>query len=576
MRRVLFGMVVVWLTCHIAGCKEKTVNPYGSFDWHALDGGALDGGAADVAGGETPTDASADDSRRAVPDGGGPPDVVADTPVDLTADADIPDVPGDLPADADLTGDTGDMGDIGDFEPFTQCDAQTPCPFPQQPLCLLLPASDKGVCVKECQEDSQCPPWQDCIPTDAGVDAMHICATVAQSGAYCDNAAGIVCKAGLYCVLPPDGGEAVCTSFCTPGESICQQGTECKLMDPEDPSWGACLTVDDLPACIAPEECGDKEVCVQLVEGYYRCTPVCMEAGAPCGSFGTCVDLEQPGGETASACLTVQAVGAICSMKKGMPCDDDLKCADVGAPDGWKRCLAPCEEGQCGAGYLCQMPEGAVQELCVPMEFALEAPVYCNDSYPCPAGLVCVQEDGAAGGICAVPCDDGCSEGTACHQDGCVLLSPAGASCLVDLGVFCASGTDCIGDKGNSGAGWCAQPCEPGETVCPDDLACTDALLDQAYCLKGVGHGELCSLDDGLGCAPADGTTCIHVTGESDFGFCTPACSGPGSCEQIVPGVYTECMIQKSGQWYCAFLCGGMGSSCPEWMQCTGFGMCAP
>jgi len=207
----------------------------------------------------------------------------------------------------------------------------------------------------------------------------------------------------------------------------------------------------------------------------------------------------------------------------------------------------------------------------------MEAPAYCNGLYPCPDELVCVQEEGADVGVCALPCEDGgCAEGLACHNGGCVQVAPAAASCLPDLGIFCAPGTDCISDKNNSGAGWCAQPCEPGETVCSEGLVCTPTLLAKAYCLTVVGHGELCSLDDGTGCAPVDDLTCIHVTGETDHGFCTPPCSGPGSCEQVVAGVYTECMIQKAGEWYCAFLCGGMGSACPDWMECSGFGMCTP
>jgi hypothetical protein len=140
MKRVLFSVMAVWLTVHTAGCKENTVNPYGSFDWQSVDGRIpSDGYTADAVGGDTQADGLSEDSKRGVPDGSRPPDVVVDATPDQFTDADLTDLAEDLSRVDDLSIDTGDTGE---FQPFSECDAQTPLPLPA--AAPLSPAARLG------------------------------------------------------------------------------------------------------------------------------------------------------------------------------------------------------------------------------------------------------------------------------------------------------------------------------------------------------------------------------------------------------------------------------------------------
>lgn len=572
MSRCVIAMVVV---LGMAACDEgKTINYVNGSD---VVGGA--DAALDVA---VRTDAPVGDAVQ--PDGSVPTDG-GDTNVLPDSGADVPVGPSDTTVTDSLEGEVaGDVaeGDIAPFEPFAGCGEGAPCPHAQEPLCLLLPGSDQGICVKACGgDDGACPPWLECVQPDPGNDDLNVCLDVQGLGNECDTAQGLVCKPGTYCVT--GGAETgVCTTFCIPGEGICPTGTTCTLVDPADASWGACLPEPDWSECSSNGDCQEDEVCGELVPGYLRCAPSCKEAGAGCGTFGLCTAVVDGDGAPANVCLTYQEQGQICDTAKGLFCQDTLKCLDLAAPDGWHRCVKDCVGGLCDDGYVCHQPDGAPKEMCLPLEMTLADPVFCNGSYPCvEEWQVCTQGEDEANGICAPPCgeDEGCPPGQACRNGGCVPAAPIGASCLPGKGLFCQGEGLCLADKTQSDkAGYCAQPCTEGDDGPCGGLTTCQAAGDGLFaCLVGGAWGEPCSLDEGLACDGGQGLTCIHIANTDDFGFCTGQCEGPGTCPQQVENATAECMLQKAGTWYCAFVCGGgFGSVCPEGMSCSGFNMCTP
>jgi hypothetical protein len=480
-------------------------------------------------------------------------------------------------------GETEDLvtGDAAPFEPFAGCTNGSPCPHPQEPLCLLLPNSDEGLCVKPCGGgDGGCAPWLECVQPDSGNPDLQVCLDIADLGEECSATDGLVCTPGTFCVIAEETG--VCTTFCTPGEGICPVGTTCTLVDPDDASWGACLAAPDLPQCEQGGDCKENEICAELVPGFLRCAPVCDEAGAGCGTFGLCTSTLEADGSPGNACITYQEQGQICDTAKGLFCQAELKCIDLQAADGWNRCLKDCFGGQCEAGYACKQPDGAPKEFCLPLAMTLPEPTFCNETYPCPDDWqVCTQGEGDATGICAPPCGEegGCPIGQSCKSGGCVPAAPVGSPCLAGKGLFCEGDALCLADKGQEDeAGHCATLCEEGDNgECGGLTTCQPAGEDLFACLVAGGWGTLCSLDEGTACDSAAGLHCLHISSDDDNGFCTGTCEGPGTCAQEVENATAECMIQKAGTWYCAFICGGgFGSICPDGMSCSGFGMCAP
>lgn len=495
-----------------------------------------------------------------------------DSQGELNHDGWIPDGPADGMATGDIFAET--------VQPFEPCSQGTGCKNPDQPLCLLLPDSEEGVCVKPCAEgQGQCPPWLDCIQPDPGNPQLKICMEQSGAGEPCSAADGVICESGLFCVQDLVGNPPQCTSFCNIGEAVCPKGTDCTPIDPEDPEpdWGACLPVPDLPSCLASGDCQETEACVEAVTGYFKCVLSCAEPGLPCAVYGSCVPLLQPDEEQANACIIYQGPGEICSPEKGLLCEDGLTCADVGAPDAWNRCLQSCTWGPCLSGYACKELPGQVDKLCVPVELAGDGLVACNPDYPCPEPVqACVPIPGQINGLCATSCEAGCTALETCYEGGCLPVVPPGSACLETAGVVCAPPSQCVRDPGADGPGWCAVPCDESPENCPEPTKCVVSAGGGSVCLDAVGYAELCSLDDGIGCDPDLGLSCIHLFNEEDFGFCTKSCTGPGTCDMELPGTYPECMIQKAGTWYCAMICGAMGAKCPDWLSCSGLGMCLP
>jgi len=527
---------------------------------------------------------SAGDAATKDPDGVEPTDlsdstVIQDLASDLMAQGESKD---SSQADgADAIAEDLEASDVPPFEPFAGCSNGSPCPHAQEPLCLLLPNSDEGLCVKPCGgDDGGCAPWLECVQPDSSNPDLQVCLDIAGLGDECSATSGIVCTPGTFCVITDETG--VCTTFCTPGEGICPVGTTCTLVEPDDASWGACLAAPDLAQCEQSGDCKENEICAELVPGFLRCAPSCDEAGAGCGTFGLCTATIQADGATGNACITYQEQGQICDTAKGLFCQESLKCVDLQAPDGWNRCLKDCFGGQCESGYACKQPEGAPKEFCLPLAMTLPEPTYCNETYPCPDGWqICTQGEEDTTGICAPPCgeDEGCPIGQSCHNGGCVPSVPVGSPCLAGKGLFCADDAICLTDQGQDDeAGYCAVPCEEGDNgECGGPTTCQPTGDGQFACLVAGGWGSLCSLDDGTACDSSAGLHCIHVSSDDDSGFCTGTCEGPGTCPQEVESAFSECMIKKADTWYCAFICGGgFGAICPDDMSCSGLGMCTP
>ena len=470
---------------------------------------------------------------------------------------------------------------LGEYVPFAGCSKTQPCPFPEEPLCLMLPDSDQGVCVQQCADDGNaCPPWLDCIPPDPGNLEFSVCLQLKQMYEPCSNKDGELCDDGLFCIDPPGESAGVCTAFCTVGETMCPVGTTCTVLYEDQPDWGACLPMPILPPCAIPGECeGYNTACATLDAVLSVCAPECAQEDAACEEFGTCLNLPDPDGNPTLVCLLLQGEGGACDMARGMLCNDGLVCADVGAADGWLRCFTPCAaDDVCPPGQVCLEPGApAGAKLCIPFEYAYAKPAKCNEAYPCTEeGMVCVIPPNMQDGYCVPSCDQGCAEGLSCLKGGCVIVAEEETPCLEEHGVLCLPPSQCAKDYGEDNQGWCAQACVPGQGQCEEGKECLQVGYGQAFCLASAGYGEQCSVDDGVACSNADALHCLHMASNADFGYCASKCEGPGlgTCAPL-EGTTSECIFQKGGEWYCGFLCTGP-SSCPGNMDCSGFGMCMP
>ena len=461
---------------------------------------------------------------------------------------------------------------------FQSCDEANQCTSLNQPSCLLLPDSPKGICVKPCQPGgSDCPPWYECAAIAPDALESGYCLDVAKAQEPCDFSKGLTCAENLYCIAHPDTGASICTNFCTTGESICQVGLSCTPLE-DDPSWGACLPLAELAVCDGQSSCLGASSCIMTTPASSHCAPQCEQVGSPCASHGSCVAMPAYGGGTESVCISEQSVGQICAPEKGLPCSNDATCSDVGAQDQWKRCLASCQADKCESGVCQKHVEWPESGLCVPLEYAFEQSVACNEGYPCvELGKTCVSLPETDDGICVDSCEQGCPEGSSCSGGGCVVTVGSGEQCLATSGVFCAPPADCRGVSEGAGQGYCALPCIPGDDSCGFSQDCLDDGSGDDYCLTPADYGEPCSVSAGVACAgSSDELTCVKMGDDSKFGFCTPGCEGPGgTCPTAPDGKIAECVFQTGGSWFCVFLCMG-GDGCPSGMSCSNFGICMP
>ena len=470
------------------------------------------------------------------------------------------------------------QADVGILEPFAGCSEEVPCTHPDAPLCLLLPSLEgEGVCVKSCEVGgTDCPPWLECTAVSSEDPEFAVCLEVVEKNQPCSNVDGQVCTDGLYCAQKEGDDNAMCTTYCTIGETICPMGYDCTVLYADQPDWGACLPIEDLVVCAGEEECPEGTACV-LVSEVSACVPVCPDPGEACGKGGTCVSLplNSPDPVLAEVCVALGKAGELCALAKGLACQDDLLCTDVSSPDGFDRCLAPCQEGSCPAGSLCSekedYPGGG---LCTPLAFVFPEPQACSDNYPCQDDdKVCIL-DGEAG-LCLPSCSSGCPQHTTCVDGACMVAVPPHAPCNEDVGVLCMDPAVCITDPGKSGSGWCAPPCTPGQNLCSLGTQCIETTAG-AYCLQTTGWGQLCALEHGIACDPAEGLKCIAVSPDSGWGYCSPECSGPavGDCPDL-GDAYVLCNFKQSGVWYCAFSCFGV-QACPAGLECSEIGICMP
>jgi hypothetical protein len=561
-----------------AGCNDgKTIVPPG-FDLPDARTGDGTGTPDALPDGRIPPGPDILPDGTVLPDGTILPDGAILPDSSLGPDSDTAVIPDGTSLPDGLGQDLTPDADGGSWVPFAPCTKTEPKCSSQDEICLLLPNSDEGLCLLDCSGGELCPPWMQCVPPDKQKPELKVCLELGPKMSWCNNKKGRICQGTLSCLFPPGAEDGVCTTFCNLGdEAGCPEGAVCTVIDLQDPEvdWGACLTAPDLPECKEAAECQAGSTCVQLKQTF-RCAPKCADVDGPCGLFGTCVMAEMVDMAQTPVCLTFQKAGEICSTAKGMPCAGELICADVGAADGWSRCVQACADGPCAPGFVCKAVASLGFDACLPMELALGPFVPCNDGWPCKeAGQACFKSQGMTSGICIAGCGEGCPGGTTCQGDACVTVVAEGGGCLESAAVVCQLPAQCVRDKGATGIGMCLNPCVPGQP-CGAGKNCLETSVGQSYCLVPGEYAQLCSLDDGIGCNSAAGLTCLHVAAEADYGFCAPECEGPGDCPPGPTGSLSECMLKSGGKWYCAFLCGGMGGKCPEGMGCSGIGVCTP
>ena len=505
-------------------------------------------------------------------DGTGPTDQADGTEGPGDHSGEVPEDAGDADLDPDV---------LPIEEPFAPCEADQPCPSTLEPICLLLPGSEtQGICVAGCSPGADsCPPWLQCVFPDTNRPDWGVCLDTASMGHPCDYLEGTICQPGTYCVSVPESEATICTVFCNLAETICQPGHRCITVGDEepDPDWGACLPAPLLADCDTTSACINGFVCVDLGFESSKCAQDCPTEGLWCDNQRQCFKTLGANGSDEFACLEVKGQSEVCNPDRGVICEAGLFCSAVDAPDGWNRCLAPCNDGSCSSAEICKNQEGTEgTALCVPAEFAADKPTPCSAAYPCPLpGDTCLAVEALGYGLCLPGCDTGCPEGTVCDLGACVTWVPAGGPCLEEAGLFCPSPATCLRDKGDDTSGYCAMPCDSGLPSCQGGAACLEVPEQGTYCLLPRTYGELCSLDDGTACDSTQDLTCMHLS-QSDQGFCTPSCQGPGTCPDGPPGTQAECTIMISGKSYCGFLCGPYGSDCPQGLECSGIGICNP
>ena len=273
------------------------------------------------------------------------------------------------------------------------CGLDAPCGYGT--ACVLV--NDLPACLKECEVDPDCIVEGDLPRTCAKMksaitlgDKVKVCASgtlgvpiggQCLTDMECDSENCEVVYTGK-CSFSKDG--CLLDSDCTDG-GICQQSVE--------NAFGYCTSECSLSGCPGESFCIGASIAASgKVEG--KCLPGCQgpgdqacrpEAGLTClfgdpvGSLShySCANL--PSGKIGSPCkapsecesgqcLVAGTGGGYCTGPCGFQgfCPFPSSCQQVGI-DGQYRCLLRCLSGDdCPPGHSCQIPPGAVSDVCYP------------------------------------------------------------------------------------------------------------------------------------------------------------------------------------------------------------------
>jgi Cys-rich repeat protein len=262
--------------------------------------------------------------------------------------------------------------------------------------------------------------------------------------------------------------------------------------------------------------------------------PLCRCAGVECEQDADCAAL--PWADLPPRCVAGQCIYDELSCDADTPCPEGFHCVQDACPgmpcdpdDGdCPPCPGHCEPSpQCGAGELCQLPDGrqgrCLDGRCVP------PPQQCQADADCPEGMFCevvcwdcAPEDPD----CAPGCEGVCvpAQPPECAADA---DCPAGHECIMDCWGWCDETGECHEE--------CHGRCVPVEPECLTDEDCFFPG-GMARCIEGRCVFEEIACDDQNPCP--EGMICEMVCWDCppDDPDCEPGCEGV-----CVPEPQPEC-----------------------------------
>jgi hypothetical protein len=365
-------------------------------------------------------------------------------------------------------------GSVAKKENGLPCETGSEC---KSGLCFPDFLSQKKYCRDQCNPLSGgCPTGGKCIPVPGDPSGIHGgCVPLSRLPEKKD---GVPCEASwecqsAYCYFDSELGTSACRMLCNPSNPSCPAGLTCMQVG----MLGACLPAPDpqpegswcqhhnecLSGYCAPLPGVDKKFCRAACSGQASCPQ-----GTECVFYdGQATGLCMPAGK---------GIGQTCFSS--MECTTQI----CWSASGSAVCLAPCLQGMCAAGFVCNTgsPYGSVcisQEGSFPVGASCTANEQCGSKVciaglcreaclvlapACPAGFGCIPlNDGPEGG-CITP--GAAKEGAACNSDfECVTLL-------------------CVDDgKGRK----CRVPCDSAKPVCGSNRQCgpVQELTGMSVCL---------------------------------------------------------------------------------------------
>ena len=418
-----------------------------------------------------------------------------------------------------------------------ECRADADCTAtPATPRCDLAPTPH--ACVA-CLGDPDCPNGGVCQPD-------HSCQ--AYSGPCRNNGECSGSPLGPVCKIVP-GGTNVCVGCATNGDCganmVCNPQNQCQKACTADADCagtpttphckaGAAGTPNACVACTTDAQCGAGSKCTAA----NTCQPICTTAtqGQDCAA-PTPVCKQVPGGSACVACLSTadcNDANKICSsantcIPKPPACDPAPACSSNAptncCPNGTvcktavtpRQCVQCLSTADCTGGFLCDVPTNT----CRPPPVGAEGQP-CTAAFTCNAGLLCVDEGGAAP-VCRTLCDP-YAAGNPCTAVG------AGRVCEW-LGFDVANNFFGICEAPN-GQGALGAACDPTRVdACEWNLFCRATGALTGVCTTLCKPGSACasgSCNAIVGAVSASGT---NLT----MGYCGPASKWSQTCVRDVP-----------------------------------------